>query len=100
MPKILKRGGYNKIKDVFGHSAVSIIRSYKLKKMFNLFKNTTEDFPTFTNEEIAEITKDEARRASKSEVTPIKIEAQPPFLYPPFTQEEVDCFLKKVDLVK
>ena len=67
--------------------------------MFNLFKNTTEDFPTFTNEEIAEITKDEARRASKSEVTPIKIEAQPPFLYPPFTQEEVDCFLKKVDLV-
>ena len=66
--------------------------------MFNLFKNTTEDFPTFTNEEIAEITKDEARRASKSEVTPIKIEAQPPFLYPPFTQEEVDSFLKKVNL--
>ena len=67
--------------------------------MFNLFKNTTEDFPTFTNEEITEITKDEARRASKSEVTPIKIEAQPPFLYPPFTQEDVDSFLKKVDLV-
>ena len=66
--------------------------------MFNLFKNTTEDFPIFTNEEIAEITKDEARRASKSEVTPIKIEAQPPFLYPPFTQEEVDSFLKKVNL--
>ena len=42
-----------------------------------------EDFPTFSNEEIAEITKDEARRASKSEVTSIKIEAQPPFLYPP-----------------
>ena len=67
--------------------------------MFNLFKNnTTEDFAQFSNEEITEITREEAKRAPKSEVVPIKIEAQPPFLYPPFTQEEVDSFLKKVNL--
>ena len=67
--------------------------------MFNLFKNnTTEDFAQFSNEEITEITKEEAKRAPKSGVVPIKIEAQPPFLYPPFTQEEVDSFLKKVNL--
>ena len=68
--------------------------------MFNLFKNnTTEDFAQFSNEEIKEITKEEAKRAPKSGVVPIKIEAQPPFLYPPFTQEEVDSFSKKVKLV-
>ena len=67
--------------------------------MFNLFKNnTTEDFAQFSNEEITEITKEEAKRAPKSGVVPIKIEAQPPFLYPPFTQEEVDSFLKNVNL--
>lgn len=49
--------------------------------MFNLFKN---DFSTFSNEEITEINKDESPTHS---------------LYSPFTQEEVDSFQKKVDLV-
>ena len=46
--------------------------------MFNLFKNnTTEDFAQFSNEEITEITKEEAKRAPKSGVVPIKIEVLP-----------------------
>ena len=86
------------------HKTFPTIESFHLhvlniKTMFNLFKNnTTEDFAQFSNEEITEITKEEAKRAPKSGVVPIKIEAQPPFLYPPFTQEEVDSFLEKVNL--
>ena len=49
--------------------------------MFNLFKN---DFPTFSNEEITETTRDELPTLSP---------------YSPFTQEEVDSFQKKVNLV-